>query len=430
MIFQNSKPAALFGILILALLACTNSDEYLFNDQGSQEIEISAVVTRSFDSDAHKTKADTIQPGDSLIFLTSVSPSKSIRNKQYYWTIDGGNFASEYSFQKSINDPGIHKVAFVFVDFFGDTLSDTLTITVATPPIMDTENFIPATGTQNLAPDSAIHFAWNSYDPDSLWDLSFRFTLQDSDKDTIVDTLLHQAYFKYSKKLSSLQKYTWTVKAYNEFNQKSNETLTASFYTKGRKGEGAVSGTLQTSSSPKEQDFKVILLDSLQEPLDTLQLTGKPSADFNIQPLAKGIYSVAISVDNASDFKSDTIRFKLEANQVSQLDTITLVDEIPPRIQSISDSDTLDISDTLRFIVFDQGGSLSSSKINISYENRNLQDFTLSKDTLYVPFNKEASAQNWTTKFITVSATDPSNNSAKHIFYLRPNATLPEVFSE
>ena len=409
MIFQNSKPAALFGILILALLACTNSDEYLFNDQGSQEIEISAVVTRSFDSDAHKTKADTIQPGDSLIFLTSVSPSKSIRNKQYYWTIDGGNFASEYSFQKSINDPGIHKVAFVFVDFFGDTLSDTLTITIAT---------------------SAIHFAWNSYDPDSLWDLSFRFTLQDSDKDTIVDTLLHQAYFKYSKKLSSLQKYTWTVKAYNEFNQKSNETLTASFYTKGRKGEGAVSGTLQTSSSLKEQDFKVILLDSLQEPLDTLQLTGKPSADFNIQPLAKGIYSVAISVDNASDFKSDTIRFKLEANQVSQLDTITLVDEIPPRIQSISDSDTLDISDTLRFIVFDQGGPLSSSKINISYENRNLQDFTLSKDTLYVPFNKEASAQNWTTKFITVSVTDPSLNTAKHIFYLRPNSTLPEVFSE
>ena len=210
----------------------------------------------------------------------------------------------------------------------------------------------------------------------------------------------------------------------------SNETLTASFYTKGRKGEGAVSGILQTSSSPKEQDFKVILLDSLQEPLDTLQLTGKPSADFNIQPLAKGIYSVAISVDNASDFKSDTIRFKLEANQVSQLDTITLVDEIPPRIQSISDSDTLDISDTLRFIVFDQGGPLSSSKINISYENRNLQDFTLSKDTLYVPFNKEASAQNWTTKFITVSVTDPSLNTAKHIFYLRPNSTLPEVFSE
>ena len=115
---------------------------------------------------------------------------------------------------------------------------------------------------------------------------------------------------------------------------------------------------------------------------------------------------------------------------MSQLDTITLVDEIPPRIQSISDRDTLDISDTLRFIVFDQGGPLSSSKINISYENRNLQDFTLSKDTLYVPFNKEASAQNWTTKFITVSVTDPSLNTAKHIFYLRPNSTLPEVFSE
>lgn len=430
MIFQNSKPAALLSVLVLALFACTNSDEYLFNDQAPQEIAISAVITKSFDSDAKKVKADTIQPGDSLIFLTSVSPSKSIRNKQYYWTIDGGNFASEYSFQKSINDPGIHKVAFVFVDFFGDTLSDTLTITVATPPMMDTEHFIPATGTQNLAPDSAIHFAWNSYDPDSLWDLSFRFTLQDSDKDTIVDTLLHQTYFKYRKKLSSLKKYTWTVKAYNEFNQKSNETLTASFYTKGRKGDGAVSGTLRTNSSHKEQDFNIILLDSLQVPLDTLLLSGKPNADFNIQPLVKGKYSLAASIENASDFKVDTIRFILEANQVTQLDTITLVDDIPPRIQSMSENDTLDISDTLRFIVFDQGGPLSTSKINISYENKNLQDFALSKDTLYVPFNKEASAQNWTTKFITVSVTDPSLNTAKHIFYLRPNSTLPEVFSE
>ena len=430
MIFQNSKPAALLGILVFALLACTNSDDYLFNDQETQEIEISAVVTRSFDNEAKKTKADTIQPGDSLIFLTTVSPSKSIRNKQYYWTIDGGNFASEYSFQKSINDPGIHKVAFVFVDFFGDTLSDTLTITVATPPIMDTEHFIPATGTQNLTPDSAIHFAWNSYDPDSLWDLSFRFTLQNSDKDTIVDTLLHKAYFKYRKKLSPLQKYTWTVKAYNEFNQKSNETLTATFYTKGHKGESAVSGTIKTSSNHKEQDFSIILLDSLQEPLDTLQLSGNPSADFNIQPLAEGKYSLVFSVDDASDFLPETIHFKLDANQVSQLDTITLVDGILPRIRSISGNDTLDISDTLRFLVFDKGGSISTPMIHVSYENRDLQDLILLKDTLYVPFNKEASAQNWTTKFITVSVTDPSNNSSKHIFYLRPNATLPEVFSE
>ncbi|MBR5411567.1 MAG: hypothetical protein IK114_00790 [Fibrobacter sp.] len=430
MIFRKSKQAVLFGILFFALLACTNSDEFLFNDQESQEIEISAIVTRSFDSEAPKTKADTIQPGDSLIFLTTVSPSKSIRNRQYFWTMDGENFASEYSFQKSINVPGVHKIAFVFVDFFGDTLSDTLTITVATPPIMDTEHFIPATGTQNLTPDSAIHFAWNFNDPDSLWDLSFRFTLQDSDKDTIIDTLLHQAYFKNIKKLSPLQKYTWTVRAYNEFNQKSNETLTASFYTKGSKGKSAVSGTLKTSSSHKEQDFKVILLDSLQAPLDTIPLSGTPNADFNIKPLAKGKYSLAISVDNASDFNADTIRFKLEANQVTQLDTITLADEIPPRIQSLSGNDTLDISDTLRFIVFDHGGPILPAKITISYENKNLSDFTLSKDTLYVPFNQKATAQNWTTKFISVSVTDPSYNSAKHVFYLRPNATPPEVFSE
>jgi hypothetical protein len=176
MILRLFKSSVLLGILAV-LMACTNSDDYLFDSQDSQQIEVSAVVTRSFDSDGQKSKADTIQPGDSLIFLTSVSPSKSIRNRQYFWTMDGANFASEYSFKKSINEPGIHKIAFIFVDFFGDTLSDTLTVTVASPPIMDTEKFIPARGTQNIDPDSAIRFAWNFDDPDSLWDVSFRFIL-------------------------------------------------------------------------------------------------------------------------------------------------------------------------------------------------------------------------------------------------------------
>ena len=236
MILTPFKVFALFGIFMV-LIACTNSDDYLFNNRDSQEIEVSAVITTSFDNDSEKKKTDTIQPGDSLIFLTTVYPSKSIRNKQYYWTIDGFNFASEYSFKKSIIDPGVHKIAFVFVDFFGDTLSDTLTVTVASPPIIDTENFIPATATQQIDPDSVIRFAWNSYDPDSLWDVSFRFVLQDNDKDTLIDTLLKQSYFTSRKKLSPLQKYTWTVTAFNEFNLQSKDFLKASFFTSSRKGE-------------------------------------------------------------------------------------------------------------------------------------------------------------------------------------------------
>ena len=430
MIFRISKPGFLLGLIVCAFLACTNSDEYLFNDQKAEEIEISAIITTSFDTDAEKKTADTIQPGDSLIFLTTVYPSKSIRNKQYYWTMDGGNFASEYSFKKSINVPGIHKIAFVFIDFFGDTLSDTLTITVASPPIIDTEKCIPATATQSLDPDSINRFAWNSYDPDSLWDTFFHFVLQDSDKDTLVDTLLENAYFASRLKLSPLQKYTWSVSAYNEFNQPSRETLTASFFTSGRKGENAVTGLVGSTSDQENQNFKVVLLDSLQLPLDTFELSGNPGAELDIRPLAKGKYTLITSINRAYDFKSDTVHFSLNENQVLELDSIILTDKIPPRIQAIPQSDTLDIQDTLRFYIYDWGGAISPSKISVSYENQIRQDIFFSNDTLYVPFTKEAASQNWSYKLISVTALDPSNNRMKQIFYLRPNTTLQEVFDE
>lgn len=424
------KRLAALGLLILSFVACTDSDDYLFNGQPVQDIKVSATISKSFDVDAVKAKSDTVQPGDSLIFLTTVYPSKSIRNKQYYWTIDGNSFASEYSFKKSIETPGEHKVAFVFVDFFGDTLSDTLSITVASPPSIDTEHFIPANKTQNIAADTAVNFAWNLYDPDSLWDIYSHFILMDNEKNVLVDTILNQAYFTYLKGLSPLQKYTWTVTAYNEFNQKSNEVLLSSFYTNGLNGENAISGTITTSTEFGTFEFKVSLLDQAHDTIKTLTTSKLHDVDFAIKPLSEGDYRIVVSVNQESDFTAQSIPFHLGANQILELDTIVLNDEIPPRISTFRNRDTINIIDTLRFFIEDLGGDIPTSKIHIFYENDYLYDFKLSNDTLYVPFTKEAAMQSWSYKPITVVVFDASYNRSKRTFYLRPNATFPEVFSE
>lgn len=424
------KRLAALGLLILAHVACTDSDEYLFNERATQDIKVSATVTTSFDADAKKAKSDTVQPGDSLIFLTTVYPSKSIRNQQYYWTMDGKSFASEYSFKKSIDSPGEHKVAFVFVDFFGDTLSDTLSITVASPPTVDTERFIPANKTQNIAADTAINFAWNVYDPDSLWEIYSHFVLRDHERNVLVDTILNQAYFTYLKGLSPLRKYTWTVTAYNEFDQKSNEVLSSSFYTNGLNGENAVAGTITTNTELSAFKFKVSLLDENLDTIKTLTTSKLHNADFDIKPLSKGNYRIVVAVDQESDFTAESIPFHLNTNQVLELDTIVLKDEVPPRITGPKNRDTIDIADTLRFTIEDLGGDISTSKIHVFYENDYIYDFKLSNDTLSVPFTKEAAVQTWSYKPITVVAIDASYNRAKKTFYLRPNATLPEVFSE
>ena len=424
------KSIALFGLIVLSIAACTDSDEYLFNDQSIEKIKVSAAVTTAFDSNDEKSKTDTIQPGDSLIFLSTVYPSKSIRNRQYLWTIDGKLFANEFSFKKSIDIPGEHEIAFIFVDFFGDTLSDTLHITVASSPNLDPENFIPANGTQNIASDTAINFAWNASDPDSLWGIYSRFVLKNNNQDILVDTLLYQANYTYFKKLEPLQKYTWTVNVYNEFNQKSNETISSSFFTDGINGESAVAGAIGTSSDLGLYTFRIALLDSLQDTIKTYLSSKSQSAHFYFKPLTNDTYSLVASIDDAPDFRPQTIIFKTVANQVLELDSITLLDEVPPRIKSVSGSDTIDIQDTLRFILTDFGGNIPSSRISISYEKNRITKFTFSNDTLYIPFDKQASLQNWSYKLITLIAHDASNNPTRKTFYLRPNVTFPEVFSE
>ena len=367
------KSIALFSLIVLSVAACTDSDEYLFNDQSIEKIAVSAVVTTAFDS---------------------------------------------------------HEVVFVLITYFGDTLSDTLHITVASPPNLDTENFIPATGTQNFAPDTAINFAWNASDPDSLWNIYSRFVLKNSEQDILVDTILHQSNYTSFKKLEPLQKYTWSVSVFNEFYLKSAETITSSFFTDGINGECSVTGTIGTSSDQGLYAFKVVLLDSLQDTIKTYLSPKSQSAHFSFKPLKNDRYSLVYSVEGAPDFTPQTIVFKPIANQVLELDSITLLDETSPKIQSISGSDTIAIQDTLRFIVTDFGGNIPASRISVSYENNHITPITLSNDTLYVPFKKQASLQNWSHKLITLVVHDASNNPARKTFYLRPNVTLPEVFSE
>ncbi len=429
MIF-NMRLSSFLWVMATALFiyGCSDSDEYLFDQaDASERIEIHANVTTSFDSVTVQIKADTIKPGDSLIFLTSVYPSKSIRNQDYFWTLDGKPFSNEYSVKKTIYDPGIHEVAFVFVDFFGDTLRDILTITVASPPELDEKNFIPAPETQNIELDRFLQFAWNANDPDSMWSLKFNFTLWESPSQIIVDTILDRAQYTYKGQFKPLQKYHWQVSAYNQFDLFAKQTINGTFFTAGIEDESGIYGSLETSTEGTEASFRIILKDSSQRQIREERATNK-SNTFSIKSLSKGKYTLYAFADNLPDFVADSIDFTLKSRTVKEIPTIVFYDNVPPVITGISESDTLDIADTLRFIVHDGGGPLPLTQMNAQLDDKNLQGLTFSNDTLYVPL--DTSSVFWSYRIITISAADNSGNKRKKSFYLRPNSSLPEAFGE
>lgn len=430
MIFSRKILIAAFALLALIVLACSDSDQYLFDSQDNQEIEVYAYITTSFESDAQSTKSDTIQPGDSLIFLTTVRPSKSIRNMSYFWTIDGEPFANEYSFKKDITTPGVHEIAFVFIDYLGDTLSDTLSVTVATPPELDNEHFIPATRTQNIDPANELHFAWNGIDPDSMWQMTYHFTLTGENDNVLADTILDQASYSYLGGFKPLQKYTWKVSAFNEMLLKSDQDIVAYFYTNGSNDENAISGTILTNSEEACYSYKVSLMDSSMNLIQDVYVSRSDNPTFHIAPLPKGNYKLITVAEDRNEFTPDTLSIRLAGGQVIELDSILLTDFTAPTIESISATDTLDITDTLRFIVHDLGAGISLAKTNVLFDDALIHNLSLQEDTLLVPFEENSSIKTWTVKFITIATADLSNNRIKKTFYLRPNSTLPEVFSD
>ncbi|MDD5941386.1 hypothetical protein [Fibrobacter sp.] len=416
----------LLGLVVLAFGACSDSDRYVFDSsEPGEPISVKALLTTSFDSSVAKVKSDTIRPGDSLIFLTEVYPSKSIGHKRYFWLLDGNPFANEFSFRNTILELGIHEVVFVFVDSFGDTLSDTLSVTVANSPALDDSLFIPACGTQSIEPDSSLSFAWNSTASDSISKISYHFVIWKSTGELMVDTLLNQANFIYRNGFTPLHKYYWSVSAENQFHQKSERTIEGYFYVKGASRENAVMGHLMTNSDRDTFTYQLLLQDSNMVPLKEIK---SDSTDFSLAPLAEGSYSLRVSIPGHPDFSPILSRFSLHGEQVLELDTIRLHDNKPPAITSPLGSDTIAIADTLRFAVYDAGSGISESMISVFFENRYVQDFSLSDNLLKIPFDKDI--RSWTYRIITITAIDFSGNRISKNFYLKPNTTLPEVFGE
>lgn len=423
---MNKLQIVFFFLATFGFFACTDSDSYLFEEGNSQTIEVEAFITKSFDEGAEHIHSDSVRLGDTIIFRSSIRPSKAIRSQRIYWTLDGEFFTSEFNFKGAINEPGLHKVAFVFVDIFGDTVSDTISLLAGSSPILENENFIPSNGTRSLPYNEPVRFAWNSYDPDSIWDINYRFTLQeiiDSHRGStkfLADTIIHGPSFTYYPKLSALTKYIWTVSAENSLHQKAANTISSEFSTSGENGENAILAKIHAS----EGDYfpKTVHIQDLGDFSPDYK-----SGEFYIRNLPEGKITLILSASEYKDYPPDTSTFSLSNNQLITTD-FYLLDKTAPSIKSLTAGDTLDIADTLGFLITDGNGSVLRTSVSVSIDDvLYLSDYKLifSNDTLKIPMPFKKS---WSYRILSISASDLSENKSVHNFYIRPNTELHEEF--
>lgn len=419
--------------IISWFMACTDSDDLFYDESETQPIEVEAFVTRSFNDIQTKSKIDTVKPQDSLIFIAEIYPSKTIRNQKVYWTVDGKLFANEFSFKWYATKAGLTKAAFVFVDYFGDTLSDTVSIYVSSPPSLDTNNFIPADKSQNINPNQPVHFVWNSEDPDNLRELSNHFSLRDgANKENptvefIIDTTIQQNHLSLASGLKPLTKYTWFVDVSNDMQQTANQEISASFFTSGAKGENAILLSLYTSAGKSTQSCQ-ITVDKVEGDTSirfqdlAVSLTPEEN-EFYVRPLPAGKYKVIAKSNSHPDFRPDSATIQIQGDQVFLLDSLILVDKTAPKIRSTQSADTIEITPSPKFIIFDEGGSVQSNTIKVSLDGTAISETSFSRDTLTVELPIQES---WTYRILTISAEDASGNMGRKHIYIKPNAFPPE----
>lgn len=423
------KLFSLLFIIVFAIVACTNSDDYIFDTTDSKLIEVEAFVTKSFDESGSRKKTDTIAPGDSLIFISSIRPSKTVRSQKVIWTLNGKILVHEFSFKTAIDSVGIHKAAFIFIDFFGDTLSDTVTIYCAAPPRLNSQQMIPANKSQNIPFNEPLSFSWGSPSSNKTQKIEYHFVLQDatdpSPNGLVIDTILEKPQFTLYKNLNPLAQYNWSVSAKNDLGVSSTESIFGNFFTSGTSNESAIFANLISFSNRIPDNLQFFVFnDSVLNKFDNVKIDSITGA-FYLKPIPPGNYKLTAATIFPSDFIADTLKISLKENQVLQIAEFNMRDVRAPFIFSQeSENDTLSSTGVFHFTLMDGGSEITLRQISAKLDGKSLTDIQFSGETLTVSVPDGVF---WSYRILTIAVTDLSGNKRKKSFYLRPNAELKEV---
>ena len=417
----------------MALVACTNSDDILYDESESLFVDISVEMAASFDSSSTRIKADTVSTDDTLIFIANILPSKSIKLKRYFWTLDGKPYLFDFSFRSSIDTPGYHELAFVLETTFGDTLSDTLRLWVSSPPILRDSVMFPAAGSQGIPTSGGVTFAWDAYDPDSLARLNYRIVI-----DKLVDTVISEPHFTYWGNLAPLRHYNWWVEAINEFGFVSKNRLQGDFYTKGENNESGISGIIGTSIKETNQVSPLlnILFDTFDENDSLIRIdsvSGKTPLSFAIAPLKPGLYTIRPRIPLYPEFFTESVTKTLFNGEVLELDTLWMQDTTAPKIDilldgDVSQTDTIDFADTLKFLITDFGSPANGKTFSAYLESTPLVEKQSQGDTFTVVL--PASARSWSPRLLSIVATDASKNKSVRKYTIAPSESWIKTNSD
>ena len=333
-----------------------------------------------------------VEQGQSLRFYAGHSIGGRIHTDEtlqpYYgglsWKI-GDDYYNLNSFRYTFDTPGDIDGYLETTDLFDDTLKNTFRIHVNTPNGI--EILFPYNGYNQAEPtdDQEMPLRWNvsgidswetalcqiymSYDADSVWNELLGQT--DCFADAVLtgsliqdyDSVAQQALSPYDSsftlywgikmvvKSASGRQYRDSTEIFHFSTKILNDTSTLKIpFVYDRYRDNAVIET------------KVSLISTTGDTLQTLTNEDRSGTFiFKVKP-QMGL-TVNIQELHRQEYTSETRTVDIPKNTVLTLDTIVLKDRTPPQV--ISSQETFDITDSILFLLYDDGSGINPSKLRV-----------------------------------------------------------------
>jgi len=333
-----------------------------------------------------------VEQGQSLRFYAGYSIGKKIYTdetlQQYYggllWKI-GDDYYNLNSFRYTFNTPGEIEGSLETTDNFDDTLRNTFRIHVNTPSAI--EILFPYNGFNQAEPtdDQELPLRWNvsgidswetaqcqiymSYDADLVWDEPLGQT--DCFSEVVLsgsliqnyDSVLQQVLSPYDSsftlywgiklvvKSESGRQYRDSTEIFHFSTKIQNETSTLKIpFVYDRYRDNAILSTKVSLISAKGDTLQTL---TNEEKSGTLSVKVKPQMGL----------TVVLQETHRYEYISETRTVDIPKNTVLTLDTVILKDRTPPQVLSIST--TYDITDSVVFLVYDDGSGITPSKLHV-----------------------------------------------------------------
>lgn len=391
------------GLVSLGLISCDGESVRIMEGPTPSIAQVDAHFYEQFFGVGTPLKFDTLEPGDSIYLTANIQPSRSIRMQRYFWMVDTAKHEQVFNFRASFTTGGLHLASFHLIDYFGDTLSDTVRIWVSESPRWGTL-FLPQDSSWGVQPfNSGTFFSWECHDFDPTDTLQFRFMLYQEDS-LLVDTTLYTQSFQYQQPLAPLTLYRWRVYAKDSYAMTpSNPSMNHSFTTLGLPHE---SGFLAPKLTQSASDTTTIL--QCQDFNHSMVFSAKAKGKSpRLSPLPPGSYRCWAYNTQWTDWQTDTLALTLQPGQLMAYVPLVFSDSTAPVITSLDTSVLLPAQQNLSFEVRD--GAPGNVQVKIWWNGIELNTWKFENHILTI--TPPTALQAPSIQTLVISATDATLNT-------------------